>query len=170
MTVLICGCGAGDDWSQPHRKPTPVGTLGPGFVDAPPAPEAKITPRPGSWDGVHPPKGYRVVLLTSGETHETRTLAAAVKSWAEAEDVRLKTVTAAHPGQYVGSIVDAMNLKPDLIVSAGSPLVDALDLVTASHLGQQFLVLGTELGEPTSNVTAADWPGVPDPATFTGDR
>ena len=168
--VLICGCGAGDDWSEPHGRPTPVGTLGPGFIDAPPAPEATITPRPGSWNGVHPPKGYRVVLLVSGETPETRTLAAAVTSWAEAEEVSLKTVTAANAHQFVPSIVDAMNLKPDLIISADSALIDALDLVTASHLAQQFLVLGAELGEPTVNVTAADWPGVSDPATFTRER
>ena len=72
-------------------------------------------------------------------------------------------MTAANAHQSVPSIVDAMNLKPDLIISAGSALVDALDMVTASHLAQQFLVLGAELGEPTDNVTAADWPGCPTP-------
>src|SRR3982751_3239679 len=79
--VLMCGCGAGDDWSAPHAKPTAVGALGPGFVDgsAPPVPESTIAPRPGSWDGVHPSQGYRVVLLTAGEDRPTRTLAGAVK-------------------------------------------------------------------------------------------
>ncbi len=181
-TLLLCGCGAGDDWSRPHGKPTPVGTLGPGFVDAPPAPEATITPRPGSWNGVHPPKGYRVVLLTSGTAHETNTLAAAVTSWAEAEDVSLKTVTSADAHQAVPSIVKAMGLKPDLIICAGNTLVDALAVVTANHLAQNFLVLGAEVAEPTYNVTAADWPGASfrgeglempdayDPASFTGER
>src|SRR4051794_13846091 len=82
--ALLGGCGAGDDWSVPHAKPSAVGELGPGFVDAaaPPAPEATVTPRPGSWDAVHPPPGYRVVLLTAGEDAPTRTLVGAVTGWA----------------------------------------------------------------------------------------
>ena len=54
--------------------------------------------------------------------------------------------------------------------------------MTASHLDQQFLVIGAELAEPTVNVTAADWTGASfrgeglgmpdayDPATFTPER
>jgi hypothetical protein len=179
--VLAGGCGSGD-WSQPHAKPVPVGTLGPGFVDGRPPPEATITPRAGSWDGVHPSKGYRVVLLTAGEDAPARTLAAAVVKWAEQEDVSLKTVTAADAGQFVPSIRRAMDFKPDLIISAGNGLVDPLALVTASHLDQQFLLIGAELAEPTVNVTAADWTGASfrgeglglpsayDPATFTHER
>jgi basic membrane lipoprotein Med (substrate-binding protein (PBP1-ABC) superfamily) len=181
--ILLGACGA-DDWSEPHAKPTAIGTLGPGFVDPakPPAPEATITPRPGSWDGVHPSKGMRVVLLTAGEERETRTLAAAVRKWAEQEDVSLKTVTAADSHQLIPSIRGAMDLKPDLIISAGNELVDPLALVTANHLDQQFLVIGAELAEPTENVTAANWlgasfrgeglgmPAAYDPASFTPER
>jgi hypothetical protein len=183
MAALVVGCGA-DDWSEPHSKPVPVGTLGPGFVDPaePPAPEATITPRPGSWDGVQPSKGYRVVLLTAGEDRPTKTLAAAVKSWADDVDASLKTVTATNPHQFVPSITKAMELKPDLIISTGNGLVDPLALVTANHLDQQFLVIGAEVAEPTENVTAADWTGASfrgeglglpvgyDPATFTHER
>jgi hypothetical protein len=182
--VLVGGCGSSDDWSEPHAKPTAVGTLGPGFVDpkSPPAPEAAITPRPGSWDGVHPSKDYRVVLLTAGEDKATRTLVGAVKDWGEQEDASIKTVTASRPDQYVPQITKAMGLKPDLIVSVGNGLVDPLALVTANHLKQQFLVIGAELAEPTHNVTAANWPGASfrgeglgtasgyDPATFTHER
>ena len=181
--VLVCACGS-DDWSQPHARATAVGTLGPGFIDPgkPPAPEATITPRPGSWEAVHPSKGMRVVLLTAGEAPETRTLAGAVKQWAEQEDVSLKTVTAAGSHQLIPSIQKAMALAPDLIVSAGNELVDPLALVTANHLNQQFLIIGAEVAEPTVNVTAADWtgasfrgeglgmPGAYDPATFTHER
>jgi hypothetical protein len=182
--VLVSGCSSGDDWSGPHAKPTSVGTLGPGFVDtaAPPAPEATITPRPRSWDGVRPPQGYRVVLLTAGEDPQTKTLVNAVTEWAEEEDVSLKTVTATAPDQFIARISEAMDLAPDLVISAGNKLVDPLALVSANHLDQQFLVVGAELAEPTENVTAADWPGASfrgeglgtssayDPATFTPER
>jgi hypothetical protein len=59
----------------------------------------------------------------------------------------------------VPSILTAIEMGPDLIVSAGNDLVDPLALVTASHLTQQFLVVGAELAEPTGNVTAVDWTG-----------
>jgi hypothetical protein len=164
--VLVAGCGSDDDWSEPHAKPTAVGSLGPGFFDptAPPAPEATITPRPGSWDAVHPSKGYRVVLLTSGSDRPTKTLVDAVKTWADEEDVSLKTVIA-KASDPIPQITSAMALKPDLIISAGNPLVDPMALVTANHLGQQFLVIGAELAEPTHNVTAANWAG----ASFRGE-
>src|SRR5262249_34665026 len=82
--VLASGGRSRDARSRPHPKPTAVGTLGPGFVDpaAPPAPEATIAPRPGSWDGVSPSEGYRVVLLTAGQDPQTRTLVSAVTKWA----------------------------------------------------------------------------------------
>jgi hypothetical protein len=185
MTAVLLGaCGSGDDWSEPHATPRAVGSLGPGFVDRanPPAPEATITPRPGSWDGVHPSPGYRVVLLTAGDDAPTRTLAAAVTKWAEQEDVSLKTVAPARRGEFISPITAAMALSPDLVICAGNALIDPLALVTANHLDQQFLVLGSELPEPTVNVTAANWPGAAfrgeglgmasayDPATFTPER
>lgn len=180
----MSACASSDDWSRPHAKPTALGALGPGFVDpkAPPAPEATITPRPGSWDAVHPSKGYRVVLLTAGADAPTKTMVGEVTKWAEQEDVSLKTVTAANPHDFVPSITRAMELAPDLIISAGNDLVDALALVTPSHLRQQFLVIGAEVAEPTHNVTAADWTGASfrgeglgmpdayDAATFTPER
>jgi hypothetical protein len=139
----------------------PIGTLSPGFADAaaPPAPGATIAPHPGSWDAVHPPQGYRVVLLTSGDDPATATLSAAVTEWAAAEDVSLKTVTVTEPDRAIDGIVEAMELGPDLIVSAGAGLVDPLAVVTASHLDRQFLVVGAQLPEPTGNVTAAIWHG-----------
>ena len=182
LAVLVTGCGSADDWSAPHPKPAPVGALGPGFIAASPTPEATITPSPGSWDGVRPSPGYRVVLLIAGDEPPTKTLTAAVTDWAEQEGVSVKTVEAKDPARLTESISEAVKLAPDLIISAGTDLVDALALVTASHLDQQFLVLGAELAEPTANVTAANWPGASfrgeglgtstgyDPASFTPER
>nr|WTB31699.1 hypothetical protein OG781_21370 [Streptomyces sp. NBC_00830] len=182
--ALVSGCSSGDDWSGPHAKPTAVGTLGPGFIDplAPPTPEATITPRPGSWNGVRPPEGYRVVLLTAGKDAQTRTLVSAVTKWAEEQHVSLKTVTATKPDEFIPRISKAIDLAPDLIISAGNDLIDPLAMVTPNHLDQQFAVVGAELAEPTANVTAADWTGASfrgeglgmssayDPATFTPER
>lgn len=180
--AALTACGTSDDWSEPHSQPTPIGTLGAGFVDPshPPTPEGTVTPSPGSWAGVHPPAKYRVVLLTTGADAPTKALVTAVKSWADDEDVDLRTVTAGD--DLVAAIVKAIDQRPDLIVSAGNDLIDPLALVTPSHLTQQFLVVGAEVAEPTGNVTAVDWSGASfrgeglgassayDPASFTSDR
>jgi hypothetical protein len=183
LAGVSAGCGnPDDDWSRPHPMPTAIGALGAGFVDpaATPTPEGTITPKPGSWNDVHPPKGYRVVLLTAGHDEPTNALVAAVREWAKAEDVSLRTIAA--DGDLVPGIARAVDLKPDLIVSAGNELVDPLAVVTASHLSQQFLVVGAEVAEPTQNVTAADWSGASfrgeglgasstyDPTSFTAER
>ncbi|MFJ9601437.1 type 1 periplasmic-binding domain-containing protein [Streptomyces althioticus] len=184
VAALVSGCASADDWSRPHAAPTPVGALGPGFTDptATPTPEATVTPRPGSWNGVHPPEGYRVVLLTAGDDRPTRALVKAVRDWAEEEDVDLRTVTADDPARRVAAVREAVDMGPDLVVGAGNDLVDPLAAVTPSHLDQQFLVVGAELAEPTENVTAADWSGASfrgeglgmsstyDPASFTAAR
>ena len=160
LAVVVSGCASPDSSSKRHAERRAIGVLGSGFVDPekPPPPEGMIRPRPGSWDGVHPPPGYRVVLLTAGDDAATTTLVTAVKQWAKAEHVRLETVVTTE-AKAVDGIVEAMNLTPDLVVCAGHALVDALALVTASHLDQQFLVVGAQLPEPTVNVTAAIWHG-----------
>ncbi|MFC4018936.1 hypothetical protein ACFOW4_13420 [Micromonospora sp. GCM10011542] len=181
--ALITGCSSGDDWSRPHPRPSAIGSLGPGFVDpsARPAPESTVTPRPGSWNGVHPSKDYRVVLLTAGDDHPTKALVTAVEEWADDEHVDLRTVVA-DVHDPVAGITKALELSPDLVVSAGNDLIDPLALVTANHLSQHFLVVGAELAEPTYNVTAVDWSGASfrgeglgmsstyDPGSFTAER
>jgi basic membrane lipoprotein Med (substrate-binding protein (PBP1-ABC) superfamily) len=158
--AVICGCASSGNSSELHADRHPIGVLGSGFIDpaAPPAPEATITPKPGSWDSVRPPRDYRVVLLTAGDDSATTTLVTAVKKWAKAEHVMLETV-ATTESKAVDAIVEAINRRSDLVVCAGNSLVDALALVTASFLDQQFLVVGAQLPEPTVNVTAAIWRG-----------
>lgn len=185
-TASISGCGSSeDDWSAPRADLAPVGTLGPGFIDpeSPPPPEGAFTPRVGSWDEVHPPVGYRVVLLTAGDDGPTTAVVEAAERWAEQEGVSLKTVAVDDPDEHVDGIVEALDLRPDLILSASAAMTPALDLVTASNLHQPFLVVGAQLSEPTVNVTSVIWAGasahdgaIPaagsalDPAAFTPER
>ena len=159
-TLVVISGWASSGKSSDLDARRPIGTLGSGFFDPkkPPAPEATIRPKPGSWDAVHPPRGYRVVLLAAGDDHPTATLVTAVRQWAQAEQVTLETV-AATEARAVDGIIQAMELRPDLVVCAGHALVDALSHVTASHHDQQFLVVGAQQPEPTVNVTAAIWRG-----------
>ncbi|MET8311242.1 MULTISPECIES: hypothetical protein [unclassified Micromonospora] len=165
--ALITGCSSGDDWSQPHPRPAAIGSLGPGFIDpsTKPAPEGTVRPQPGSWAGVHPSKDYRVVLLTAGDDRPTKALVTAIEDWADDEHVDLRKIVVGDAHDSVSSIAKAMEMGPDLIVSAGNDLIDPLALVTPNHLDQRFLVVGAELAEPTHNVTAVDWSG----ASFRGE-
>lgn len=183
--VAVAGCGSSgtgtDSRTTASTRPAPLGA---GFYDSasPPPPEGTVTPSAGSWATTHPPAGYRVVLITAGTDAPTHTIVAAVRRWSATEDVALTVLTATTTARLVPTITAAMRRKPDLIISAGSQLVDPLATVTASALDQQFLIIGAELAEPTGNVTAADWTGASyrgeglgtpssfDASTFTPDR
>jgi len=159
--AVVSGCDSSEDTRKLQAQRRPTSSLGSGFIDVatPPAPESTIRPRPGSWDAVRPPSGYYVVLLTAGDDSATTTLVTGVKQWAKAEHVRLETIAPTKPELFVNAIVEAMDREPDLVICAGNALVDALALVTASHLNRRFLVVGAQLPEPTVNVTAAIWRG-----------
>jgi hypothetical protein len=153
----LAGC-ASADWKSPLPATTPIGTPGAGFMpDITPSPEATVNPEVGSWADVRPSPGYRVVLLTSGDDLTTQRLSTAVTEWAQASDVDLRRVEAG--SDPIDGIVEAMEMNPELIVTAGEDLIDPLSTVTPNHLDVPFLVLGAELAEPTYNVTAVEWSG-----------
>ncbi|MER5275843.1 hypothetical protein ABT025_08800 [Streptomyces sp. NPDC002809] len=182
--VLLTGCASVDDWSQRRPTPSAAGALEVGFTgrDGSPAPESTVTPSPGSWSGVRPSPGTRVVLLGAGSDRPAKALAKAVKAWADDTDVDLRTVTASDAADLLPAVTRALDLHPDIVVSAGNDLIDPLTTVTPSHLAQKFLIVGAELAEPTENVTAVDWSGASfrgeglgmsstyDPASFTDAR
>jgi hypothetical protein len=179
---VLAGCGPAD-WTTPRTGPTASGTLDADFVPTPtPSPEATFAPPTGSWDEVVPTRGYRVALLTYGDDEPTAAVVTAVEAWAKAVHADLRVVRAQSPADLVPAIVRAMDLRPEVVISAGNALVDPLAVVSANHLDQQFLVVGAELAEPTHNVTAVDWDGASfrgeglgaastyDPASFTPER
>jgi len=168
--VLLSACvpveGAVAPTATTSNSSTGLQTLGPGFLGGTdrPTPEATVQPEPGSWAGVRPPAGYRVVLISAGDDPATTTLAEAVKGWAAGADVTLDTLDATDDDEVEAHIDRAVAMRPDLVVGAGSGVVDVFALITAQHLAQEFLVVGAELPEPTGNVTSVVWPG----ASFRG--
>lgn len=159
---LLTGCGG-----DAPAATTAHATVGTDFYNEadPPPPEGTITPAPGSWDHVQAPKGYRAVLVSMGTDPQTRTLVTAIDQWARAEGVRLEHIVVTGHDEIIAKVTAAIDLRTDLVISAGNGLVDALATITAAHLQQDFLVVGAELAEPTHNVTAADWAG----ASFRGE-
>jgi hypothetical protein len=146
------------------------------------SPEATVAPEAGSWDGVEPPPGYRVVLVAAEGDEAATTLALAVERWAESRDVDLEVLEAAHDDEVEDRLDTAVERRPDLVIGAGDGVVDVFTLLTPQHLGQAFLMIGAELPEPTENVTSVIWPGAAyrgsgvgtsgeiDPASFTPQR
>lgn len=190
---VLCLTACGSDGSSaptwtPSRAPQAQGTLGPGFWDpsAPPTPEGTITPAAGSWDDVHPSAGYRVALLVDGvrssDAPQTAVLRTAVTSWARENGVDLTVWVAKRPDAYVATIQQGIDTQADLVISVGNGLVDPLAMVSAPNAETSFLIVGSQIAEPTDNVTAADWvgamyrgeglglPSAYDPASFTAER
>lgn len=186
VAALLSGCSTG-----PAVETTPavasvpnIHALGDGFLggNPSPTPEATVSPEPGSWDGVVPPAGYRVVLITAGTDAAAVTLATAVRAWAKSESVDLEVLKAGHDDDVEDHINAAVALKPDLVIGAGDGVVDVFTQLTPQHLAQHFLMIGAELPEPTENVSSVIWPGAAyrgtglgtsgevDPATFTPAR
>lgn len=185
-SLLLAGCAA------PHvpavmdaQRPTATTPGDAMFYDPanPPAPESTISPGTDVWSDFHPPAGYSVILLTyAGDAEHTKTLVDAVDSWARSEDVTVTPVVVKSHDKLVEATLDAIDREPDLIITVGNILVDPLAAVSAGYLAQQFLVIGAEIAEPTSNVTAVDWSGAGyrgeglgtpttyDPKTFTKER
>lgn len=56
------------------------------------------------------------------------------------------------------------------IIGIGPAVVGAIDRASASNLDVPFLVLGTQLAEPTDNVVAVVWPGADERAVFADEE
>jgi hypothetical protein len=166
------------------HHPTTYGTVGPGYPDPsdPPPPAGTFSPSPGAWADVQPPESFRVTVVAAAKDPQAAVVVDAVRSWAADESVDLDVVMVERPGDNLADLSAAIRAEPDLIVSAGDTLIDAMALVTASAPERRFLILGGEIPEPTANVTAVDWlgagfrgeglgrPTTYDPASFTSER
>jgi len=185
--LLLAGCTVAGDTPRASSTPADLSgvlPLGDGFLgsDPSPSPEATVSPQRGSWDGVVPPEGYRVVLITAGDDAQVTTVGGAVRAWAKSAAVDLEVLHAAHDDEVEQQLDVAVDARPDLVIGAGDDVVDVFTLITPQHLAQRFLVIGVELPEPTENVSSVIWPGAAyrgsgvgtsgdiDPASFTPQR
>lgn len=158
-TLALGGCAASP--GEP-AAPTPVSTASaPTSVPSPGAPGSTLD---ASAVTEAAPRGQRIALIVNAEpTKEERLLLA------EAEAVVTGhggTVTVHAEPSAADSVSSALADDPDVVVAVGPSVVGAVDLASASNLDRSFLVLGTQLAEPTNNVVAVVWPGADDRAVF----
>lgn len=127
-----------------------------------PVPGATSTPDPGSWTTAVAPAGFTIAVVSAmapGADPEVDAAVEAIRARAGAATVGTVTIP---PGTASGSgdpFAEVLADSPDLVVVLGPELLDAADRSSASNLGQQFLIVGAQLPEPTANVTAVVWPG-----------
>jgi len=184
MELPAPGSTEGSTGASTGASTSGLSPLGAGFLGGipTPTPEATVSPERGSWNDVEPPAGYRVVVIVSGDDAATATLRNAVTAWAAERSVSIDSLNAVTPDDVATRLNEAVALQPDLVVGVGDGVVSTFMLLTAQNLGQQFLMIGAELPEPTANVTSLIWPGASprelglglpgekDPATFTAER
>lgn len=172
-TVLVLRRTDPMDWNSRHSAPHAQGQLDAGFH----APDVHsyyssqvVNPDPETWTRVRPASDYRVLLLAAGKDADTPSdpqvaiLVEAVRRWARDESrVKLKIRYLSDPATFIEDLDGAAKHdNADLIVTAGNSLVDPVAVVSANYAGydaQQFLVLGAEVAEPTTNIAATDWAG-----------
>jgi hypothetical protein len=100
-----------------------------------------------------------MVLIARGDDVTTATLSAAVEHYATTHGASLTLLTARGDDEVEQRIDEAVAATPDLVVGVGDGVVDVFSLITAQYLETDFLLVGSQLPEPTHNVTAVTWPG-----------
>lgn len=110
------------------------------------------------------PDGLSLAVVVSPAPGEQESIAVEAVRASAAE--HSGTVTVFDRAAVPESVSLALAADADVIVGIGPSAVGAIDLASASNLETSFLVLGTQLAEPTGNVIAVVWPGAQDRAVF----
>ena len=73
-------------------------------------------------------------------------------------------------GMEYQAVLEAYNSNPDLLIIAGTHLLGAVDILSASYLDRPTLTLGGQIAEPTKNVWTVIWPGADGRAAIQGEE
>jgi len=140
-------------------------------TDVAPSPAASVAPEqipgstlPASRVTAEVPEGQTLAVVMAPDADEQERLAL----------TEIETVAAEHGGSVrvfadavsADAVDGALASAPDVIVSVGPEVTGAVDLASASNLDVRFLILGSQLAEPTGNVIAVVWPGADERAVF----
>jgi len=154
LALALTGCSGTGGTDGVLTAPT-------GRTDAAPSvPGATSTPEPASWADAVAPEGFTVAVVTAVAQGTDPEIDAAVDAIGARTGAAVSRTVVPPGGADTGDpLTDVLAGSPDLVVVLGLELLDVADRSSASNLGQQFLIIGAQLPEPTANVTAVVWPG-----------
>lgn len=117
---------------------------------------------------VDPAEGQVLAVVAAADRgDEEQAVLDAVERYAAAH---AGTVIVCDDASRVDAVSAALAAEPDAVVGVGPAVVAAIDRASASNLDVPFLVLGTQLAEPTGNVVAVVWPGADERAVFADEE
>jgi basic membrane lipoprotein Med (substrate-binding protein (PBP1-ABC) superfamily) len=168
LAVSLTACAGGTDaipsGVTSSAASAPAGGSPTPNADQYPAPGSTVAAQAADATAVPVPDGlvFTVVLPEAGsevDPHQRAAAVTALQNYA-AEHAATVTTLVIDPGTDPdAALQQAVAHHSSLIVTFGPDILDALDRISASTLGQHFLIVGAQLPEPTGNVTAVVWPG-----------
>ncbi len=159
LTLTACAAAA-------LEVPDPGGTAA-SVLPAPPADSTTSShPAPGRTVEAAAPaargdlRGVRIAVVVPDDGATSRSLQAAVRSFAEVNGLTVDEFVATGDAASIDSaFAEALATEPHIVVGLGAGCVDAFAYNSSQWLDQDFLLLGAQVAEPTANVAAVVWEG-----------
>jgi hypothetical protein len=105
-------------------------------------------------------QGIRIAVVVPDDGAASVALRDAVRAFAAAQGLVLDEFAATADAASLDSAFrQALATEPHVVVGLGAGIVDEFAYESSQWLDQEFLLLGAQVAEPTSNVTAVIWDG-----------
>lgn len=152
-SLALAGCAASGDAVEPVVS-SPAASVEPQLVPGSTLDASAVT--------ADIPQGVRLAVVAPARIGEQEQAALdAIDAFA----TRSGGSVAVHP-----SVDAALADDADVVVGIGPSMIGAIDRSSAANLETSYLVLGSQLAEPTGNVIAVVWPGADERAVFADEE
>lgn len=153
LTLTAC-VGSDSDVSAPD----PTASSAPPGDGASPVPGRTVEATPLA--GVDELQGVRIATVVPNGDEATRALQDAVLGFAREHGLTVDEFVATDDAASLdAAFAEAVATQPHVVVGLGAGAVDVFAYTSSQFLDQDFLLIGAQVAEPTSNVTAVVWEG-----------
>ena len=105
-------------------------------------------------------RGVRIAVVIPDEGATSRVLQQALRAFAEGSGLVVEEFVATGDAASVdAAFTQALAAEPHIVIGLGAGTVDVFAYNSSQWLDQDFLLLGAQVAEPTSNVSAVVWEG-----------
>lgn len=105
-------------------------------------------------------RGVRIAVVIPDEGATSRALQEGLRGFAEVNGLVVEEFVATGDAASVdAAFAQALEAEPHIVVGLGAGAVDVFAYNSSQWLDQDFLLLGAQVAEPTSNVAAVVWEG-----------